>query len=44
MASEGNRVGGYLDFEQRVVELEQQVEELRKLSTKKGIEIGRAHV
>jgi acetyl-CoA carboxylase carboxyl transferase subunit alpha len=38
MASEGNRVGGYLDFEQRVVELEQQVEELRKLSAKKGID------
>jgi len=38
MASEGNRSGGYLDFEQRVVELEQQVEELRKLSMKKGID------
>jgi len=38
MASEGNRVGSYLDFEQRVVELEQQVEELRKLSAKKGID------
>jgi len=38
MASEGNRVGGYLDFEQRVVELEQQVEELRKLSMRKGID------
>lgn len=38
MASEGNRAGGYLDFEQRVVELEQQVEELRKLGTKKGID------
>jgi acetyl-CoA carboxylase carboxyl transferase subunit alpha len=38
MASENNRAGGYLDFEQRVVELEQQVEELRKLSTRKGID------
>jgi acetyl-CoA carboxylase carboxyl transferase subunit alpha len=38
MVSEGNRAGGYLDFEQKVVELEQQVEELRKLSMKKGID------
>ncbi|MBM4026046.1 MAG: acetyl-CoA carboxylase carboxyltransferase subunit alpha [Planctomycetes bacterium] len=38
MASEGNRSGGYLDFEQKVVELEQQVEELRKLSARKGID------
>lgn len=39
MAIEGNRAGGgYLDFEQKVAELEQQVEELRKLSTKKGID------
>jgi acetyl-CoA carboxylase carboxyl transferase subunit alpha len=38
MASENNRVGSYLDFEQRVVELEQQVEELRKLSMRKGID------
>ena len=38
MASEGNRAGGYLDFEQKVVELEQQVEELRKLGTRKGID------
>lgn len=39
MALEGNRAGGgYLDFEQKVAELEQQVEELRKLSTKKGID------
>lgn len=38
MASEGNRAGGYLDFEQRVMELEQQVEELRRLGTKKGID------
>jgi acetyl-CoA carboxylase carboxyl transferase subunit alpha len=38
MASEGNRLGGYLDFEQRVAELEQQVDELRKLGQKKGID------
>jgi len=38
MASEGNRPGGYLDFEQKVAELEQQVDELRKLSMKKGID------
>ena len=38
MASEGNRAGGYLDFEQRIIELEQQVEELRRLGTKKGID------
>ncbi|MCU0916694.1 MAG: acetyl-CoA carboxylase carboxyltransferase subunit alpha [Planctomycetes bacterium] len=38
MASEGNRAGGYLDFEQKVVELEQQVEELRKLGMRKGID------
>jgi acetyl-CoA carboxylase carboxyl transferase subunit alpha len=38
MAPEGYRAGGYLDFEQRVVELEQQVEELRRLGTKKGID------
>jgi acetyl-CoA carboxylase carboxyl transferase subunit alpha len=38
MASDGNRAGGYLDFEQRVVELEQQVEELRKLGMRKGID------
>jgi len=39
MASEGNRVGGgYLDFEQKVAELEQQIEELRRLGTKKGID------
>jgi len=38
MASEGNRSGGYLDFEHKVVELEQQVEELRKLSLRKGID------
>ncbi len=38
MASEGNRAGGYLDFEQKVVELEQQVEELRKLAMRKGID------
>jgi acetyl-CoA carboxylase carboxyl transferase subunit alpha len=38
MASEGNKSIGYLDFEQRVVELERQVEELRKLSAQKGID------
>jgi len=38
MASEGGRAGGYLDFEQKVAELEQQIEELRKLGTKKGID------
>ncbi len=38
MAPEGNRAGGYLDFEQKVAELEQQVEELRRLGTKKGID------
>jgi acetyl-CoA carboxylase carboxyl transferase subunit alpha len=39
MAPEGNRVGGgYLDFEQKVAELERQVEELRKLAMKKGID------
>ncbi len=38
MAPEGNRAGGYLDFEQKVVELEQQVEELRKLGMQKGID------
>jgi acetyl-CoA carboxylase carboxyl transferase subunit alpha len=39
MAPEGNRSGGgYLDFEQRIAELELQVEELRKLSMKKGID------
>jgi acetyl-CoA carboxylase carboxyl transferase subunit alpha len=38
MASEGNRSGGYLDFERKVVALEQQVEELRKLGMRKGID------
>src|SRR4030042_6750068 len=38
MASEGNRAGGYLDFEQKVAELEQQVDELKKLGMKKGID------
>jgi acetyl-CoA carboxylase carboxyl transferase subunit alpha len=39
MAPEGNRAGGsYLDFEQKVAELEQQIDELRKLGTKKGID------
>lgn len=41
MAPEGNRSnGGYLDFEQRVEELDRQVEELRKVSAKKGIDYG----
>ncbi len=39
MAPEGNRASGsYLDFEQKVVELEQQIDELRKLAAKKGID------
>jgi acetyl-CoA carboxylase carboxyl transferase subunit alpha len=39
MAPEGNRTGGgYLDFEQKIAELEQQVEELKKLGMKKGID------
>jgi acetyl-CoA carboxylase carboxyl transferase subunit alpha len=39
MVSEGIREsGGYLDFERKVAELEQQAEELRKLSMKKGID------
>jgi len=38
MAPEGNRIGGYLDFEQKIADLEQQVEELRKLGMKKGID------
>jgi len=39
MAPEGNRIGGgYLDFEQKIVELEQQIDELRKLGAKKGID------
>ncbi|HON90021.1 MAG TPA: acetyl-CoA carboxylase carboxyltransferase subunit alpha [Sedimentisphaerales bacterium] len=39
MAPEGNKTGGgYLDFEQKIAELEQQVDELRKLGMKKGID------
>jgi len=39
MAPDGNRAGGgYLDFEQKVAELEQQIDELRKLGVKKGID------
>jgi acetyl-CoA carboxylase carboxyl transferase subunit alpha len=40
MASEGNRPsnGGHLDFEQEVADLERQVDELRKVSAKKGID------
>ncbi|MBP7051945.1 MAG: acetyl-CoA carboxylase carboxyltransferase subunit alpha [Phycisphaerae bacterium] len=39
MAPEGSRLGGgYFDFEQKVAELERQVEELRKLGMKKGID------
>jgi acetyl-CoA carboxylase carboxyl transferase subunit alpha len=39
MAPEGNRVlAGYLEFEQKVADLELQIDELRKLSQKKGID------
>jgi acetyl-CoA carboxylase carboxyl transferase subunit alpha len=40
MATEANRLnsGGYLDFEQKVADLEQQIDELRKISAKKGID------
>ncbi len=39
MATAGNRsTGAYLDFEQRIADLEQQVDELRKISGKKGID------
>ncbi|UCD51773.1 MAG: acetyl-CoA carboxylase carboxyltransferase subunit alpha [Phycisphaerales bacterium] len=40
MARENNRVngGGYLDFEQKVADLERQIEELRSLGAKKGID------
>jgi acetyl-CoA carboxylase carboxyl transferase subunit alpha len=40
MARENNRPtnGGYLDFEQKVADFERQVEELRKLGAKKGID------
>lgn len=40
MASEGNRPsnGGHLEFEQKVADLERQIDELRKVSAKKGID------
>lgn len=40
MARENNRAnnGGYLDFEQKVADFERQIDELRKLSAKKGID------
>ncbi len=40
MATDGNRLnnGGYLDFEQKVADLERQVDELRGVSAKKGID------
>lgn len=40
MASEDNRLnaGGYLDFEQKVVDLELQIDELRAISARKGID------
>jgi len=39
MAREHNRAnGGYLDFEQKVADLERQIEELRDLGAKKGID------
>jgi acetyl-CoA carboxylase carboxyl transferase subunit alpha len=41
MAPEGNSRasnGGYLDFEQKAADLERQIDELRKLSAKKGID------
>jgi acetyl-CoA carboxylase carboxyl transferase subunit alpha len=40
MARENNRAngGGYLDFEQKVADLERQIEELRDLGAKKGID------
>ena len=40
MATEGNRLnnGGYLDFEQKVAHLELQVDELRAISARKGID------
>ncbi|MBN1359943.1 MAG: acetyl-CoA carboxylase carboxyltransferase subunit alpha [Sedimentisphaerales bacterium] len=41
MAPEGNSKpsgGGYLDFEQKVADLERQMDELRKLSAQKGID------
>lgn len=40
MAREGNRAngGGHLDFEQKVADLERQINELRELSARKGID------
>jgi acetyl-CoA carboxylase carboxyl transferase subunit alpha len=39
MTPESNRTGGgFLDFEQKVAELEQQMDELRKLGMRKGID------
>src|SRR5512146_1284529 len=40
MATEGNRLknGGYLDFEQKVAALELQIDELRAISARKGID------
>ncbi len=40
MATDGNRLnnGGYLDFEQKVAHLELQIDELRAISARKGID------
>jgi acetyl-CoA carboxylase carboxyl transferase subunit alpha len=40
MATEGNKTtnGGYLDFEQKVADLERQIDELRMIGAKKGID------
>jgi acetyl-CoA carboxylase carboxyl transferase subunit alpha len=40
MAREGNKAngGGHLDFEHKVVDLERQIDELRELSARKGID------
>jgi acetyl-CoA carboxylase carboxyl transferase subunit alpha len=40
MATEGNRLnnGSYLDFEQKVAHLELQIDELRAISARKGID------
>jgi len=40
MATEGNRLnnGGYLDFEQKIAHLELQIDELRAISARKGID------